>query len=152
MRAPWFKSFAADYLSSPFVQALEPEQELWYLRLIIASAISHPPGCLPLDSGKLWRLAKAPSLEHFQQHCSPILAKFEKDEAAGLYRLPMVVDQLIADADLSSKRSEAGKKGAARRWQSDNKSAMRANREQAVRSVKNLEDREQVDQRGGNQC
>jgi hypothetical protein len=117
MRAPWFRFFAADYLSSPFVQALEPEQELWYLRLIIASAISQPPGCLPLDSGKLWRLAKAPSLEHFQQHCSPILATFEKDEAAGLYRLPAVADQLIANADLSSKRSEAGRKGAAGRWQ-----------------------------------
>lgn len=121
MREPWFKFFAANYLSAPFVQALEPEQELWYLRLIIASAISQPPGCLPVDIGKLWRLAKAPSFEHFQEHCSPILAKFDKDEAAGLYRVSIVAEQLMATADLSTRRSEAGKKGAARRWQSDNK-------------------------------
>src|SRR5438309_3708373 len=95
MRAPWFKFFAADYLSSPFVQALDPEQELWYLRLIIASAISLPRGCIPFANGKLWRLAKAPSLEHFEQHAGPILAKFEKDEVAGVYRVPKVASQQL---------------------------------------------------------
>ena len=117
--APWFKFYAADYMSSPFVQSLEPEQELWYLRLIIASAISLPRGCLPLANSKLWRLAKAPSLEHFEEHVGAILAKFEKDVAAQLYRVPKVAEQnLVANADLSSKRSEAGKHGAAKRWQS----------------------------------
>ncbi len=116
--APWFKFFAADYMSSPFVQSLEPEQELWYLRLIIASAINLPRGCLPLANGKLWRLAKAPSLEHFERHAAPILAKFEKDTTAQLYRVIKVFEQnLVASADLSSKRSEAGKHGAAKRWQ-----------------------------------
>jgi hypothetical protein len=118
MRAPWFKFYAADYMSSLFVQGLEPEQELWYLRLIIASAINLPRGCLPLANGKLWRLAKAPSLEHFEKYAGPILAKFEKDETAGLYRVSKVAEQqLVANADLSNKRSQAGKLGAAKRWQ-----------------------------------
>jgi hypothetical protein len=116
-QAPWFKFYAADYMSSPFVQALDPEQELWYLRLIIASAISLPRGCLPLANGKLWRLAKAPSQEHFEKHASPILEKFERDEAEGVYRVPKVANQLISQPDLSAKRSEAGKRGAAKRWQ-----------------------------------
>jgi hypothetical protein len=116
-KAPWFKFFAGDYMSSPFVQALDPEQELWYVRLIIASAISLPRGCLPLANGKLWRLAKAPSLEHFEKHCEVILNKFEKDEAAGLYRVTKIANQLIGNGELSSKRSEAGKKGASVRWQ-----------------------------------
>jgi hypothetical protein len=116
--APWFKFYAADYMSSPFVQSLEPEQELWYVRLIIASAINLPRGCLPLANGKLWRLAKAPSLEHFEAHAGAILAKFEKDTDAQLYRIAKVFEQhLVANADLSSKRSEAGKHGAAKRWQ-----------------------------------
>jgi hypothetical protein len=115
-QAPWFKFYAADYMSSPFVQALDPEQELWYVRLIIASAISLPRGCLPLANGKLWRLAKAPTQEHFEKHASPILDKFERDEAEGVYRVPKVANQLISQPDLSAKRSEAGKKGAAKRW------------------------------------
>ena len=116
--APWFKFYGADYLSSPFVQSLEPEQELWYVRLIIASAISEPRGCLPLSNDKLWRLAKAPSMEHFEKYAGPILAKFEKDQVAQLYRVPKVSEQtLVANADLSSKRSEAGRRGAAKRWQ-----------------------------------
>src|SRR2546425_4798786 len=99
--APWFKFYAADYMSSPFVQGLEPEQELWYLRLIIASAISDPRGCLPLANGKLWRLAKAPNLEHFEKHASVILAKFERDDAAQLYRVPKVIEQnLVPNTDL----------------------------------------------------
>jgi hypothetical protein len=118
MGAPWFKFYAADYMSSLFVQGLEPEHELWYLRLIIASAINLPRGCLPLANGKLWRLAKAPSLEHFEKYAGPLLAKFEKDEAAGLYRVSKVAEQqLVANADLSNKRSQAGKRGAAKRWQ-----------------------------------
>lgn len=117
MRTPWLKIFAAGYLSSPFVQALEPEQELWYLRLILASAISDPPGCLPAETSKLWRLAKAPSPERFQEHCKSILAKFERDEDAGLYRLPAIADELAACAELSTKRAAAGKKGARTRWE-----------------------------------
>jgi hypothetical protein len=117
--APWFKFYAADYMSSPFVQGLDPEQELWYLRLIIASAISEPRGCLPLANSKLWRLAKAPSLEHFEKYAGGVLTKFERDDAAQLYRVPKVIEQnLVASTDLSSKRSEAGKRGAAKRWQS----------------------------------
>jgi len=120
--APWFKFYAADYMSSPFVQGLDPEQELWYLRLIIASAISLPRGCLPLANGKLWRLAKAPSLEHFEKHAGPILAKFGKDEVGGVYRIrKMAEQQVVAPAELSGKRSEAGKLGAAKRWQHDGK-------------------------------
>jgi len=117
--APWFKFYAADYLSSPFVQSLDPEQELWYLRLIIASAISLPRGCLPLANGKLWRLAKAPSKEYFEQNSGAILAKFDKDEVAGVYRVPKVASQqLLTSSELSRKRSEAGKRGAAKKWQS----------------------------------
>jgi hypothetical protein len=116
-KAPWFKFYAGDYMSSPFVQALDPEQELWYLRLIIASAISLPRGCLPLANSKLWRLAKAPNLDHFEKHCELILSKFEKDEAAGLYRVTKIANQLIGNDELSRKRSEAGKKGAASTWQ-----------------------------------
>jgi hypothetical protein len=117
-KAPWFKFFAADYMSSPFVQALDPEQELWYLRLIIASAISLPRGCLPLANGKLWRLAKAPSEKYFEENAGPILGKFEKDEAADVYRVPKVAcQQLHTPSELSTKRSEAGKRGAANRWQ-----------------------------------
>ncbi len=117
--APWFKFYAADYLSSPFVQSLDPEQELWYLRLIIASAISLPRGCLPLADGKLWRLAKAPSKEYFEQNSGAILAKFDKDEVAGVYRVPKVASQqLLTSSELSRKRSEAGKRGAAKKWQS----------------------------------
>src|SRR5205823_6318143 len=107
-----------DYMSSLFVQSLEPEQELWYVRLIIASAIHEPRGCLPFANSKLWRLAKAPSLEHFEKHAGPILEKFEKDIAAQLYRVRKVAEQnLVANTDLSSKRSAAGKRGAAKRWQ-----------------------------------
>ncbi len=117
-QAPWFKFFAADYMSSPFVQALDPEQELWYLRLIIASAIGLPRGCLPLANGKLWRIAKAPSEKHFAEHAPAILAKFQRDDAAGVYRVPKVADQQLLTPDgLSAKRSEAGKRGAAKRWQ-----------------------------------
>jgi len=87
------------------------------VRLIIASAISLPRGCLPLANGKLWRLAKAPSLDHFEKHCDVILSKFEKDEAAGLYRVTKIANQLIGNEELSRKRSEAGKKGAASTWQ-----------------------------------
>jgi hypothetical protein len=119
--APWFKFYPSDYLSSPFVQALEPEQELWYLRLLIASAIALARGCLPLANGKLWRLAKSPSLEHFEKHAGPILAKFEKDEAAGLYRIAKIANQMTSAPDLSAKRSDAGKRGAAKRWQNDGK-------------------------------
>jgi hypothetical protein len=118
-QAPWFKFFSADYMSSPFVQSLEPEQELWYVRLIIASAIHSPRGCLPLANGKLWRIAKAPSEEHFTLHASSILSKFERDDAAGVYRVPKVATQQLHTPDsLSVKRSEAGKRGAAKRWQS----------------------------------
>jgi hypothetical protein len=118
-KAPWFKFYAADYMSSPFVQSLDPEQELWYVRLIIASAISLPRGCLPLANGKLWRLAKAPSEEYFAQHAGPILAKFDRDETAGVYRVPKVASQqLLTSSELSLKRSEAGKRGAANRWRS----------------------------------
>jgi hypothetical protein len=118
-QAPWFKFYAADYMSSPFVQALDPEQELWYLRLIIASAISLPRGCLPLANGKLWRLAKATSEEYFEQNAGAILAKFERDEVAEVYRVPKVASQqLLTSSELSMKRSEAGKRGAANRWQS----------------------------------
>jgi hypothetical protein len=116
--APWFKFYAADYMSSPFVQGLDPVEELWYLRLIIASAISLPRGCLPLANDKLWRLAKAPDQEYFERHAGPILAKFERDEVAGVYRIPKVADQqLFTPSELSAKRSEAGKRGAAKRWQ-----------------------------------
>jgi hypothetical protein len=118
-QAPWFKFYAADYMSSPFVQSLDPEYELWYLRLIIASAINLPRGCLPLANGKLWRLAKAPNEEYFEKHAGPILAKFERDEAAGVYRVPKVASQqLLTPAALSIQRSKAGKRGAAKRWQS----------------------------------
>src|ERR1700693_5029704 len=104
-KAPWFKFFAADYMSSPFVQALDPEQELWYLRLIIASAISLPRGCLPLANGKLWRLAKATSEEYFEQNAGAILAKFERDEVAEVYRVPKVASQqLLTSSELSMKR------------------------------------------------
>jgi hypothetical protein len=66
----------------------------------------------------LWRLAKAPTLEHFEKYAGPILAKFEKDDARQIYRVPKVASQsLIANGDLSSKRSEAGKRGARKRWQ-----------------------------------
>jgi hypothetical protein len=101
------------------VQALDPEQELWYLCLLIASAIAEPRGCLPLANGKLWRLAKAPSLEHFEKHAGSILAKFEKDEAAGLYRIAKIANQMTFAPDLSAKRSDAGKRGAAKRWQNN---------------------------------
>jgi len=84
---------------------------------MIASAISLPRGCLPVANGKLWRLAKAPSLEHFEKHCEVILSKFEKDEVAGLYRVTKIANQLIGNGELSKKRSEAGKKGAAAKWQ-----------------------------------
>jgi hypothetical protein len=118
-QAPWFKFYAADYMSSPFVQALDPEQELWYVRLIIASAISLPRGCLPLANGKLWRLAKATSEEYFEKNAGAILAKFERDEVAEVYRVPKVASQqLLTSSELSMKRSEAGKRGAANRWQS----------------------------------
>jgi hypothetical protein len=116
--APWFKFYAADYLSSLFVQSLEPEQELWYLRLIIASAMNEPRGCLPFANGKLWRIAKAPSLEHFEEHAQVILSKFERDEDLQLYRVPKVFEQqLVIPGNLSAKRSLAGTKGAAKRWQ-----------------------------------
>jgi len=131
---PWFKFFASDYLSSLFVQSLDPEQELWYLRLIIASAINEPRGCLPLANSKLWRVAKAPSLEHFEKHGVHILSKFEKDDAAQLYRVPKVYEQLVSATDVSEKRSKAGKKGAAKRWQTDGKlpSVPMANEQQKI--------------------
>jgi hypothetical protein len=110
-KAPWFKFWAADYLSSPFVQSLEPEHELWYLRLIIASAISLPRGCLPLATSKLYLLARAKSQEHFEKHSAEILAKFKKDESAGFYVVEKIANQLINHADISKKRADAGKKG-----------------------------------------
>jgi hypothetical protein len=110
-KAPWFKFWAADYLASPFVQSLEPEQEFWYLRLIIASALANPRGCLPFATSKLYLLARAKSQEHFEKHSSEILAKFERDETRGLYIVGKIANQLIALDDISKKRAEAGKKG-----------------------------------------
>ena len=114
---PWFRFFASAYLSSLFVQSLDPEQELWYVRLIIASAINEPRGCLPLavfDSPDIYD-----ELEHFEKHAGHILSKFEKDDVAQLYRVPKVYEQLVSATEVSEKRSKAGKKGAAKRWQTD---------------------------------
>ena len=116
MRVPWFKTFASEYFGSPFVQSLDPEQQLWYVRLILASAVGEPAGCLPLDIGKLWRVVKAPSLKYFREHCNPILEGFDKDEVAGAYRVAFIADHLSVCTHLSSKRAQAGRTGAARRW------------------------------------
>ncbi|MCU1299843.1 MAG: hypothetical protein JWQ87_127, partial [Candidatus Sulfotelmatobacter sp.] len=62
-------------------------------------------------SSKLYLLARAKSQERFEKHSAEILAKFERDEAAGFYIVGKIANQLIAHDDISQMRAKAGKKG-----------------------------------------
>jgi uncharacterized protein YdaU (DUF1376 family) len=114
-RAPWFKLWAADFLSDNFVDAMTPEQIGWYCILLIRSWNHTPQGYLPNDEHLLSNWCKVVDRVLFREQAKLVLDRFEKTQDGSLIFHPKLIEQVDHISQVSEKRSDAGKKSAKKR-------------------------------------
>lgn len=109
--APWYKRYAADFVSDPYVQAMTAEQYGWFSAALDLMWIHTPQGYLPNDKQLLCKMIGRCTEEHFIEHCDIVLNRFKvTDDGIWLYH-PHMLEQASDVTELSEKRAEAGKRG-----------------------------------------
>jgi uncharacterized protein YdaU (DUF1376 family) len=96
---------------------LTPEQRGYLFALMCEAWLSEPRGHIPINRGMIWKLAGAESQEKFEAASGPVLEMFSTVGEFYCYR--KLADQDKEIRQVSQSRSDAGKNGAKRRWQSD---------------------------------
>lgn len=110
-KRPWFAFYASDWLSSRSVLLMTPEQRGGYIQLLCHAWLSEDCG-LSNDPGDLAVLS---GLNGRWEECSPrILACFEI--RSGRLFNPRLLKEKKAILEIVESRSQAGKKGAHKRW------------------------------------
>jgi hypothetical protein len=116
-----FSFNATTHLGNPFAMAMCPEQEFWYLRFLIWSAASDPPGSIPLNFPKLSEICRCPSVKYFVENSQPVLARFIRDDYAGVFWNKEIRAQILHRQMVSMVRSKLGKEGRAKQLQTMSK-------------------------------
>lgn len=112
MKSPAFQFYTKDWLSSRNVRMMTPEQRGWYIQLLCEAWESEEQGTLPDDEELLKKLAGAndPIATLWQ----PVMACFKRCD--GVLLNQRLVNEKIKQENYAKHQSEAGKKGAQRRW------------------------------------
>src|SRR3990167_6131285 len=75
-RPPAFQFYAKDWLSSKAVLMMSPLQRGYYINLLAHAWDNTPPGTLPNDPDKLWRMSGARSRRVFEKDSEIVLSQF----------------------------------------------------------------------------
>lgn len=118
-KPPAFQFYVNDWLSSPNVRMMTPEQRGCYIHLLAASW----PDGIPYDTdyarGMLWALAGMPDASSWHAISEPVLAQFEVVDGC-LQHAKLVAQFKSLDAYHRMQKDKA-KKGAHARWHSSGK-------------------------------
>lgn len=109
--SPWYKRFAADLLSNPFVISMTDEQYAWYSKMLDLSWLATPQGYLPNDNHLIFGMIAKCSFEHFQECSSIVFARFQKTEDGNFLYHPKMVAQVKNMTQVSESKSHPGKSG-----------------------------------------
>lgn len=110
-QAPWYKRFAADLMSDPFVQAMTDEQYAWYSKMLDLSWIATPQAFLPNAKDLLAKMVSKCEQNHFIEHSQIVFDRFQTSED-GLYIYhPKMLEQAEKVAKTSKIRKLAGSEG-----------------------------------------
>jgi uncharacterized protein YdaU (DUF1376 family) len=110
-KAPWFKLWAADFLSDNYVDAMTAEQIGWYCILLIRSWNSTPKGYLANDKQLLSKWCRDADPMSFEHRAQIVLDRFQTTEDGAFIYHPRIIEQVLSAAQVSEKRAEAGKRG-----------------------------------------
>lgn len=110
-QAPWFKMFAADFLADNYVDAMTAEQVGWYTLLLLRSWNHTPRGFLPNDKQLLALWCRCVDQISFASRAGIVLDRFLTTEDGNMIYHPRLVEQSSKVAQVSEKRSLAGKTG-----------------------------------------
>ncbi len=116
---PFFGMWVKEFLGDNRVDAMTAEELGAYFRLLLMSWQEDPAATLPPDEGLLARWARLDTAR-WSACRERVLACFKQGRDGRLVqkRLREEYDRLV---DMAAKRSQAGKKGAERRWQTHGK-------------------------------
>lgn len=118
-KAPWYKRYAADFVSDPYVQAMTAEQYGWFSAMLDMAWIHTPQGYMPNAIDLLCRMVGRCDEMHFAKHSKIVLDRFKVTPDGLFLYHPKMVEQVERLSQVSEKRSEVGKKGADKRWNSN---------------------------------
>jgi uncharacterized protein YdaU (DUF1376 family) len=110
-QAPWFKMFAADFLSDNYVDAMTAEQIGWYTLLLLRSWNHTPRGFLPNDKQLLAVWCRCADAMSFEKRAGIVLDRFEKTSDGRMIYHPRLLEQSSKVKEVSEKRSLAGRLG-----------------------------------------
>jgi uncharacterized protein YdaU (DUF1376 family) len=120
-KAPWFKFYAADFLSDPDVMGMTAEQIGWYGLMLLMSWTNTPQGYITTDEQVLSTCCHCADALYFNRQARSVLKKFQTTEDGQFYFHPKMVEQAEHMGQLAEKKSKAGKIGAdSRRQQKPN--------------------------------
>jgi uncharacterized protein YdaU (DUF1376 family) len=118
-KAPWYKRYAADFVSDPYVQAMTAEQYGWFSAMLDMAWIHTPQGYMPNAIDLLCRMVGRCDEMHFAKHSKIVLDRFKVTPDGLFLYHPKMIEQVEKLSQVSEKRSEVGKKGADKRWNSN---------------------------------
>jgi uncharacterized protein YdaU (DUF1376 family) len=110
-KAPWFKLWAADFLSDNYVDAMTAEQIGWYCILLIRSWNSTPKGYLANDKQLLSKWCKDADPLSFEHRAQIVLDRFQTTPDGAFIYHPRIIEQVVSSAQVSEKRAIAGRVG-----------------------------------------
>jgi uncharacterized protein YdaU (DUF1376 family) len=116
-KAPWFKFYAADFLSDPDVMGMTAEQIGWYGLMLLMSWTNTPQGYITTDEQVLSTCCHCADALYFNRQARSVLKKFQTTEDGQFYFHPKMVEQAEHMGQLAEKKSKAGKIGADARRQ-----------------------------------
>jgi uncharacterized protein YdaU (DUF1376 family) len=112
---PWFKFWAADFLAHNDVRAMSAEQVGWYCLMLIGSWNNTPRGYITTDEQVLSACCHCVDPLYFNSRSGIVLRQFQKTEDGLWYYHSKIIEQALERAQLSEKKSIAGKVSAAKR-------------------------------------
>lgn len=116
-QAPWFKFWAEKFLADNDVIGMTAEQVGWYCLMLIMSWTNTPRGYITSDQQVLSRCCRCVDPVLWSCSSEIVLKKFQKTEDGLWYYHPRMLEQADDLAQLSEKKSKAGKASADKRAQ-----------------------------------
>lgn len=117
-KCPWFKFFPTDFLGDKDVAIMSVEEIGAYCLLLFYSWQEDPRGSLPDNDAVLARMARMNGDQWERSRCN-VLAPFRpSDTHADRIVQPRMVDEALSAESRRQSLSDAGKRGAQKRWHS----------------------------------
>jgi uncharacterized protein YdaU (DUF1376 family) len=110
-KAPWYKRYASDFVSDPYVQAMTAEQYGWFSAMLDVSWIHTPIGRLPNDLSLICKMIGRCDEMYFVQHSKIVVDRFKVSEDGKWLYHPRMMEQASRLVEVSENKSHPGKAG-----------------------------------------